>query len=88
MTFTKDDSPYIATNVLSYGFTLDEEENFRELRNTFWVNRIENFHSEKFIEYRRLEKCGKRSNSEHGFYAHSKPDRFFLKYYYETDSGY
>ena len=88
ISFTKENSPYVVTNVLSYGYTLDEEDNFHELRNTFWVNKVENFHSESFIEYRTPEVCGKRSMHEKGYFLFSKPDWCFIKYYYEMDGGY
>ena len=86
--FTKGDSPLVVTNVVSYGFELETMENYSELRNTFWVNKISNYHSEQFVEFKYPEYCGEKSMHSQKYFKYESPNQFYLKYYKSFSNEY
>jgi len=82
--FSKDDSPYMFSNYITYSFDRSSEKE-TTIKNDFWVERIVNYPEESFIDYKYMEYCGEKSYRQKKYFIYDAPDKYYIKY---LDSGY
>jgi len=77
-TFTKDNSPYVFSNMLAY--TLGENSELVRIENQFYISEITNYPENVITEQKADEFCGQKKELSITVFKSIGPDRFYIKY--------
>lgn len=77
-TFTKEKSPYVFSNRISYA--LGQNDNLVRIENEFYVKEIYNMPESEMIEYKYNNFCGEKDMTLSKFFKNISVDKFYIKY--------
>jgi hypothetical protein len=79
LTFTKNNSPYVFRNIISYGFDENLSDK-KQVEMDFWVWTITNIPKKEFFETIHETVCGEKSFYATEIAKYSAPQRFYIHY--------
>lgn len=83
-TFTKEESPLIFSNRLTY--TLGQRDNIINFENEFYITEISNYPEKEIIEVQYNEYCGQKKTTSSKYFKIFSADKFYIKYSKGIDS--
>lgn len=76
--FSESDTPFTFENRISYFF--DKEEEFKEIKNAFYVSSVTNYPSKEIISSEQKEECGETQYGTVQINTEQSPHRFYVSY--------
>ncbi|PLX09547.1 MAG: hypothetical protein C0596_03180 [Marinilabiliales bacterium] len=77
--FTKESSPYIFRNRLTYSFSESMEE-LKQIENEFWVTKFTNLPENQFVSSDYIKFCNDSSSNKMMTYPYSNQASYFIEY--------
>ena len=78
-TFTKENSPLVFSNRISYQL-LNQENSKKEIENQFFVNRLSNYGPQYFFSLESPANCGVKTLQQQKVFRYAKPNSFFIEF--------